>query len=218
MTVYMTLAATRRVADDREALAAHIGIPYPDWAKKCHEISFDLLKTGLFGPGRIARGWAPGILGQHSWIVLGHNVYAPNAVIVDPTLSHWQGTPELGIFVDKAENMQHTPHGKGSIWGYGRPDEPAGNTVELTPAFELSQDARNFLSWDVLGPLDRMGWNQLANGVMEEWPSDEIIAAMDDTPALRTLVPIDILGMVTDRNPLRRYLADVPDTSSYARS
>jgi hypothetical protein len=43
---------------------------------------------------------------------------------------------------------------------------------------------------------------------MEGWPSSEIIAAMDDTDELRALVPIDILGMVTDRNPGGLYLSE----------
>jgi hypothetical protein len=33
------------------------------------------------------------------------------------------------------------------------------------------------------------------------FPAGEFLAAMDDTPATSALVPIDRLGMLTDRNP-----------------
>ena len=36
---------------------------------------------------------------------------------------------------------------------------------------------------------------------VEDWPAGEIFAAMDDTEGLKALVPIDKLGMLTDRNP-----------------
>ncbi len=219
MTEYMSLAAARETARDTERLAGLIGVPYPEWAKNCHSISLKLLKSGAFGPGRIARGWAEGVTGQHSWLVLGPDVYHPAVAVVDPTIAFYlkekgrQGTLD-GILVAQASALSHTPHGRGSIWGRGRPDEPEGEIIELAPRFELSDAARFFLSDDILGPLDRRGWSQLANGAMEQWPAGEIIAAMDDTPLLRALVPIDVLGMVTQRNPGGLYLADLPDTSA----
>lgn len=48
----------------------------------------------------------------------------------------------------------------------------------------------------------------------QNWPAAEIIAAIDDTKALSALVPIDILGMLTDRNPSGLYLpGDEKETS-----
>ena len=64
-------------------------------------------------------------------------------------------------------------------------------------------------SWAVVGPLDYGGWSILANYCpVEGWPAGEIYAAMDDTPALKSLVPIDRLGMLTNRNPGRLYLRE----------
>jgi hypothetical protein len=37
--------------------------------------------------------------------------------------------------------------------------------------------------------------------VEKGWPAAEIIGPMRDTRELRTTVPIDIAGMITDRNP-----------------
>jgi hypothetical protein len=213
MTGYMSLDEARKTARDTEMLAKLIDVPYEGWAKNCHSISLKLLKTGMFGPGRIARGWAQGVTGQHSWIVLGDDVYARQAVIVDPTWIFYLQEKSLagsrkGIQADYAFRLTHSPHGHGSIWSYGRPGDPSGEIIELTPSFELSREAKLFLSDDVLGPLDRQGWQQLASGAMEEWPAGEIIAAMDDTPELAALVPIDILGMLTPRNPGGLYLPD----------
>lgn len=59
----------------------------------------------------------------------------------------------------------------------------------------------------MVGPLDRPGWMRLASCPVGGWPAAEVLAAMDDTPALQTLVPIDRLGMLTDRNPGGLYLA-----------
>jgi hypothetical protein len=38
------------------------------------------------------------------------------------------------------------------------------------------------------------------------WPAAEIVAAIADTPSLAAYVPIDLLGMLTDRNPGKLYL------------
>lgn len=45
----------------------------------------------------------------------------------------------------------------------------------------------------------------LANGPMQGWPAPEIIEAMMDTDGLGALVPIDIRGMLTGRNPGEAY-------------
>jgi len=205
----MELIEARAIASDAERLAGLIGVPYSKWAGKCHQIALAILRTGEFGPGRIARGRAPGVRSQHSWIVLGDDVYDGQAIIVDPTITpsmareHGGDSPLLAdadpIVVSMAHRLPHRPHGAGSIWAYGRPENARGAVIELTPAQPLSGLAQSFL--DMLGPLDIRGWGFLAHCPVRDWPAGEIIAAMDDTPELKALVPIDILGMVTDRNP-----------------
>ena len=219
MKPYLTLAQAQKAASDAEKLAELIGVPYERWSGKCHEVSFQLLSTGLFGPGRVARGWSPAVIGQHSWMVLGPDVYARYAVIVDPTITPYlrkhgtdgtndpAGLPD--IQVELASLLSHWAHGAGSIWeGPNKPTCHGGEIIELTPSVPLSDDARLFLSEEFLGPLDRRGWGQLANGPMEMWPAAEIIRAMHDTPELRMLVPVDILGMLTDLNPGKCYLTE----------
>jgi hypothetical protein len=212
---FLTVDQAQKVAADPHGLAALIGIPYEAWANRCHEVSLALLKTGRFGPGRIARGMAEGVGSQHSWIVLSWDPYDDEATVVDPTIvpllrqrgiagtNDPEGLPD--IMVEHAWKLSNQPHGKGSIWAFGRPQESAGNPVELTPSAELSKAARMFLS--ILGPLDHRGWMQLASQCpVGGWPAAEIIAAMDDTPELSALVPIDRLGMLTSRNPGGLYL------------
>lgn len=193
---------------DTGRLAELIGMPYEHWAHQCHAVSIRLLKTGLFGYGRIARGGAEGVLGQHSWIVLSHDVYDPKATIIDPTL--WSYDESVtGIWTGK-NLVRHFPQGYGNIWQWGRPEtaEESGEPViELNLTRPLSRLADHFLN-EAIGPMGRRGWMQLANAPMQGWPSAEIIAAIDDTPKLRVYIPIDILGMLTDRNPKGLYLRD----------
>jgi hypothetical protein len=209
---FLTLEQAAKAAQAVDELAELIGIPYERWANDCHVVSLALLKTGRFGPGRVARGTAHGIGSQHSWIVLGWGVYDDEAVIVDPTYVPTlrqrgaEGADAMpDILVSHAWRLSNRPHGKGSIWAYGRPADPAGPVIELAPSFELSRLTRKFL--EILGPLDRLGWMQLASGPMQEWPAGEILAAIADTPALgSTVPPIDHLGMLTSRNPDENYL------------
>jgi hypothetical protein len=181
-----------------------IGLPQAQWARQCHQISLAIVKSGVLDEfARVARGTCKGVLGQHSWIVLGKDCYAPYAEILDPTLwSYDEKAPVL--WWGSARDRRHTPHGAGSIWSYGRPIPGDGPPIELTPATPLSTEAMTFLG--LLGPLDARGWMRLANAPLGGWPAAEIVAAMDDTPGTRALVPIDILGMITDRNPSGLYL------------
>jgi len=198
----LTLVQLHAIAADTDRLAELIDTPFAKWAHGCHHISLRLLRTGVFGPGRIARGFAPGVGSQHSWIVLGDDVYDPLAACVDPTI--WSYVDHLpGIRVGPAIAMQLRPHGSGSIWDAGKPVSRGGPPVELTPSFKMSGPARRFV--EMISPLDRSGWNILFSLPMGGWPSGEIIAAADDTPDLTALVPVDILGMVTDRNPGNLY-------------
>jgi hypothetical protein len=182
-----------------EAIAALS--PLDKWSHQCHAASVALVRAGV--GDRVARGMCPGVGGQHSWVVMGENVYDREALIIDPTL--WSYRDDVtGIYVGTAAEYGHRPHGAGSIWDWGRPVRQGGPVISLTPTFELSRSAERFL--EMLGPLDMRGWQTLANAPVEDWPASEIYAAMDDTPDLSALVPIDRLGMLTDRNPGGLYM------------
>lgn len=198
-----TLSAVRRVVTQR-AISQLIGEPFERTAKRCHEISLKVVKSGILPvPARVARGTCHGVGGQHSWIVIGDDCYDPFALIIDPTL--WSYDPSVrGIWFGRLANRVHRPHQAGSIWDYGRPYAQGGATITLTPTASLSTEARDFL--DMLGPLDRAGWSTLVHAPVEGWPAGEIIAAIADTKALAPLVRIDLLGMLTDRNPGGLYL------------
>lgn len=104
----------------------------------------------------------------------------------------------------------YAPHGDMdglNIFRWGRPDNcTADNQIELEPSFTLSTEADMFLS--MLGPLDWEGWAMLAGTApVHGWPSGEIIAAIADTPDVAACVPIDRLGMLTNRNPNGLYIA-----------
>jgi hypothetical protein len=176
--------------------------PLDRWACRCHAASVALMNSGRFGTCRVARGSADGVAGQHSWLVLGDDCYA-NTVVIDPTL--WSYNPNVkGVWVGTYRHALHRPHGKGSIWNWGRPDEATGPVIELTPRQPFSLAAKNFL--ELLGPLDVRGWAMLVHAPVEGWPAAEIIDAVCENPILRPHVPIDIVGMLTDRNPGGLYL------------
>jgi hypothetical protein len=201
----LTLAQVHDLTRDIPALEQAIGIPFEQWAHQCHAISLALLKTGRFGYGRIARGTAEGVFGQHSWIVLSHDVYDPQAIVIDPVL--WSYDEDVtGIWTGR-NLVRHFPKGYGNIWQCGPPQPGNGIPVELTPREPLSRAATAFL--EACGPLDMRGWMDLVSNLpMQGWPAGEIVAAIDDTQELRAVTPIDILGMVTDRNPNGLYLRD----------
>ena len=176
------------VADVEEA----IGVPFEMWAGRCHQTSLAMVKAGIV-EGRVARGWCRGVGFQHSWIVCGDDCYDPEATIVDPTL--WSYNQEVsGIWIGRNLGW-HTPHGLGSIWEYGRPSHHGGRTIDLA---YRPEGVGRFL--DLVGPLDIKGWSELANAPVGGWPCAAVIGAMVDT-GLAELVPIDIIGMMTDRNP-----------------
>lgn len=177
--------------------------PLDEWALQCHAASLKLVQHGDLGACRVARGGCTGVGGQHSWVVLGDDCYDDRAVIIDPTLWSYDITVQ-GVWVGTYRDGRHRPHGKGSIWNWGRPSYPTGEVIELTPREPLSANAEIFL--ELLGPLDYEGWCQLAHAPVGMWPAGEILAAIDDTEALTGRVPIDILGMITSRNPKGLYL------------
>lgn len=212
--------AAEAKADEAEHLAAGhggeltlaviqdvLGLTREEIAHQCHGVSHAILQAGLV-QGRVARGRCYGVRGQHSWIVAGPDCYDPMVRIIDPTL--WSYDDEVpDVWEGALADGRHHPHGwlQGrSIWSWGRPDRPTGRIVHLAAGLELSDGARRFLK--ALGPLDARGWSTLANEApVSGWPAGEIFAAMNDTPALAAVVPIDKLGMLTDRNPGGLYLA-----------
>lgn len=193
----MTLEAIDRAA------VSEILYPLDQWHHECHTASIKLVQSGLLGECRVARGACTGVGGQHSWVVLGNDCYDDDAEIVDPTL--WSYDPEVqGVHYGSYLDGRHTPFGKGSIWKWGRPEPARDEPIELTPRRPFSAQALLFLH--MLGPLDRKGWAMLAHAPVEQWPAAEIIDAMCEDERLEPVIPIDIVGMVTQRNPGGLYL------------
>jgi hypothetical protein len=202
VTDYMREEQARRVAEEMlPEIEAAVGEPCVAWGNRCHEMSVKVLRTGLFGPGRVVRGITAGPTGQHSWIVLGDDPYETYALIVDPTIWFYHRAPDRAfIHVVRNQPRLYVPNGAGNIWEHGAPPDPAGEIIRLKAEGGLSDLARTFLEF--CGPLDRRGWMFLANAPVEGWPSREIMEAIADDPQLGpALVPIDVLGMLTDRNP-----------------
>lgn len=183
----------------RPEVAELIGVPFAEWRGNCHGVSLAIVQRGLAGPdARVARGFCAGVRSQHSWIAASGDCYDRDAPIVDPTL--WCHRDDVrGIWYGTLADGLHVPHGAGSIWEAGRPRPASEEPIALEPRVPLSPEALSFLA--LLGPLDRRGWMALANLPVGGWPAGEILAAMDDTPALSAVVPIDRIGMLTDRNP-----------------
>ena len=153
--------------------------PLDHWATQCHAASVELVKSDGYEQARVARGTCTGVFGQHSWVVLGNDCYDDDAVIVDPTLWSYDESVK-GVWVGSYRDGKHEPHGKGSIWRWGRPNEASEEPMELTPRQPWSREAQRFLG--LLGPLDMKGWIQLAHAPVEGWPAGEIIDALCETP------------------------------------
>jgi hypothetical protein len=196
----MTTPPNQPIPPMVRTLADNMGFPALRVAHNCHAVSVALVQSGLAGPdARVARGFAKGVgIGQHSWVIVG-DPYDMDAHIIDATLwsyddsvpDVWQGTMRDGI---------HHPHGQGHFMRGNPPQHHGDFTVLLTPSVPLSAKANGFLR-TIGAPFDLRGWNEVAHLPVEGWPAAEIIAAMDDTPTLKALIPIDILAHLTDRNP-----------------
>lgn len=175
------------------------------WSHQCHAASALVVKADSFPfEARVARGFCKGVGGQHSWVVLGMDCYASGAAIIDPTLWSYDDSVD-GIWIGTAKDKLHVPHGSGNIFDYGKPASAEEEPIEIDPPEGgWSSSAKLFLK--LLGPLDENGWRHLANFPVEGWPAGEIIGAIYDRwPAC---VPIDIIGMITDRNPNGLYLRE----------
>lgn len=171
-----------------------------DWAQQCHSASLALVQTGLLGPdARVARGACLGVAGQHSWVVVG-DPYDPAAAIVDITLWSYDETAPK-VWTGTMQDGRHRPHGYGPhIMTMGPPEAGDGDVIRLDTA-GLSSDARFWL--DMFGPLDARGWIDLWSHItVVGWPAAEILDAfLDQHPEHGPWVPIDRVGMLTDRNP-----------------
>jgi len=179
---------------------------FDDFKHDCHSVSLALIRSGLLGTGgrrlRVARGSCRGVGGQHSWVVLGHP-YNPRAKIVDITLwSYDEHQPR--IWVGDNTFACHRPKGYDWIFNTDKPYSRGGDPL-LLDEDRMSGEARRFL--EVIGPLDAPGWAALWSRTgMLGWPAKEILEAfVDQYPTMAALVPVDILGMVTDRNPQDLY-------------
>jgi hypothetical protein len=169
------------------------------WTNRCHEASLLIVRSGLLpAEARVARGTHPMVRSQHSWVTIG-DPYLKDTVIVDATLWYHLDRPRPQIIIERARYLPHRPKGHGSIWEYGKPADPTGPIITLKA--DLSAHAQAFLKLAAPNGLDARGWAMLANAPVCGWPASEIIAAIADDDRIAAYVPIDILGMVTDRNP-----------------
>lgn len=187
---------------DEDAIRAAMG-DMQQWALQCHAASLHLVKSGVLGKSRVARGTARGVAGQHSWAVLG-DPYDKETIIVDVTLWSYD-LKQPQVWIGTGNNDIHTPHGSGSIFEYGKPSSHGEKPIVLEPP-EGGWSPAAALFLDMLGPLDQRGWMELAHApVGGGWPAKEIITAMCKHRQIAPLIPIDIIGMITDENPDELY-------------
>lgn len=174
-------------------VANEILMPLKQWHRRCHEASIAIIESCRIANLSIARGACNGVGGQHSWVVCGHDAYAENVWVIDPTL--WSYRKDVqGIYVGPASKYRHLPHGDGNIFNWGRPNPPIGPVKLLRPPEKgWSKMAEIFL--ESLGPLDKRGWEVLANAPVRGWPAFEILGAILEDEDLRHFVPIDVVGM-----------------------
>lgn len=177
--------------------------PREPWSHQCHAASIAIVKSGILAESRVARGTCDGVGSQHSWVVFGMDCYDERATIIDPTLWSYDESVE-GIWTGTLG--RHAPHGWANIFEWGRPPTPSAKAVKLTPSEPFSGEATTFL--ELLGPLDEPGWRMLCHAPARGWPAGEVFAAICDTFSWgEAVIPIDMLGMTTLRNPSGLYLA-----------
>jgi hypothetical protein len=173
------------------------------WEHNCHGAALALVQSGLLPEGaRVARGWAKGVRGQHSWaiVVSTATIYDGANTVVDITLHGY--VPEAPrLYIAKAKAWPHRPHGQGELRTLG--PERTGPRIDLD--VDLSTSAQRFLKMWAPRGLDIKGWMTLFNGPMQGWPSKELVAAGYQTKAVRVMIPLDIVGMLTDENPSSLY-------------
>lgn len=192
---------TNRARPDAEAIARAIGERPQTWAKRCHQVSLAIVRSGLFAQARVARGFCRGVVSQHSWVVLGDDCYDPDTVILDVTL--WSYRPEVpNVWYGDLRVGWHHPHGEGWIDPATLPER----TRDRITLRGLSTEAREFLRELAPDGLDAGRWHWLASrAAVRGWPAGEVYTAMYKSPRLQALLPIDRVGMLTDLNPGRLY-------------
>jgi hypothetical protein len=182
--------------------------PIEDYAQQCHAASLAIVKSDMFAglPRRVARGTCKGVSGQHSWVVVGADSYDPVAYVLDVTL--WSYDPEAPKVLAMLNTIRHRPHGFGSIWEWGCPEGGVGEIIELNWLESPSGGAKSFLEicQDGGNRADRKFWAALSSAPVGGWPAREIYAAMENTPEVNPLLPIDKVGMLTEMNPGGLYL------------
>lgn len=195
---------TDEMPEDVAILMEAIEFPLDRVAHNCHAVSLAIVKHPNLYPGaRVARGWAPGVGSQHSWVAIDGDPYDPDGRIIDATM--WSYDPSVRkVVATTLGKSGYRPHGAGLFLNAGMPSNHGGPEIRLIINRPMSEYAREFL-W-MLGPLDYRGWGEVAHLPVSGWPAREIIEAMLDTPQVAVLVPIDIVGMLTDRNPEGLYL------------
>lgn len=193
-----------------QEMADAIDLPLDRWRGNCHSVSLRIVKQGLFGPSRVARGVCKGVSSQHSWVVCSRDdlaCYDRKVRIVDPTL-HCHRDDTDGLWEGSLEDGLHAPHGYANIWEMGCPVPGGQPAIRL----ELPPQAQMFIELmeRVTGrPMDHGGRNRLFNGALAGVPvMPEIVKAAYGHDELRGWIPIDIVGMLTDVNPGGLYLGD----------
>lgn len=200
----MNRAPALAMPEDVTRLMELIEFPLDRVAHNCHAVSHAIVQSGLLSDSRVARGSAVGVLGQHSWVVHDGGPYDMDAHVIDATL--WSYDPSVRrVWQGTYRDGTHRPHGWGHFMQGDKPHSHGGDVIDLAVSPDaLSMEAKMFLH--MLGPLDIRGWMQVAHLPVQGWPAREVIEAMLDTPSLAVLVPVDIAGMLTDRNPGGLYL------------
>ena len=213
--------STITVPDDVAELAMDVaGHDGSSWFHQCHAASIQIVESGLFPGARVARGDADGVGGQHSWVVLNSDVgpayadcYDHDARILDATLWSYDGDVK-GIWRGRNIN-RHVPKGFGGYMSGNLPTmaDHGDRTMVWEGAEKLGYQARGFLLdlgfityGDRRAASTAVGWMKLANLPVFGWPAEEILDTMADDPRLAAFIPVDVLGMLTLRNPGGLYL------------
>lgn len=181
-------------------LARQIGLPIEKWHHNCHGASVALVKARTWPGARVVRGWREGIGGQHSWVIsgaAGDDVYDPHTLAIDLTSWSYRGD-KVEIDVGTQKELGCTPHGSGSIWGWGRPERGDGPDLDLNVDPESSLGG--FLKVCFPDGYDRKALMRLASAPVQDWPAKEFYAAMVAAD-LEVLLPIDVMSHLLDNVP-----------------
>lgn len=175
--------------------------PLTDFAHQCHAASVALVESGLLQryadgePIFVARGRARGIMSQHSWVTVG-TPYDPTT-IVDLTMWSYNPCIDTVRILDGADASSHyVPHG---LSGENASEALRDMVLEMDPIHLDVSDpqAAAFLRGRV---LDVRAWMKLFSCNVSTYPARAIIEAAHRNDRLRALIPIDLVGMLTEIN------------------